>query len=36
MVCANHKDVPKAQVTKFREERRAKKILRAALGGRLW
>lgn len=27
MVCANHKDVPKAQVTKFREERRAKKIL---------
>jgi hypothetical protein len=26
MVCAKHKDVPKAQIKKFREARRAKKL----------
>ena len=26
MVCAKHKDIPKAQIKKYREARRAKKI----------
>jgi len=30
MVCAKHKDVPKAKITKYREARRAKKLKAAA------
>jgi hypothetical protein len=30
MVCAKHKDVPKAQIKKYREARRAKKQKKAA------
>jgi hypothetical protein len=30
MVCAKHKDVPKAQIKKYREARRAKKLKKAA------
>ena len=30
MVCAKHKDVPKAQIKKYREARRAKKMKKAA------
>jgi hypothetical protein len=30
MVCANHKDVPKAQIKKYRDARRAKKLKAAA------
>lgn len=30
MVCAKHKDIPKAQIKKYREARRAKKIKKAA------
>jgi hypothetical protein len=30
MVCAKHKDVPKAKIKEFREVRRAKKLKSAA------
>jgi hypothetical protein len=30
MVCAKHKDIPKAQIKKYREARRAKKLKKAA------
>ncbi len=30
MVCADHKDVPKAKIRKYREARRAKKVKAAA------
>ena len=30
MVCAEHKDVPKAKIKKYREQRRAKKLKAAA------
>jgi hypothetical protein len=30
MVCSKHKDVPKAQIKKYREARRAKKLKKAA------
>jgi hypothetical protein len=30
MVCKNHKDVPKVQIKKYREARRAKKLKAAA------
>jgi hypothetical protein len=30
MVCANHKDVPKTQIKKYREARRAQKLKTAA------
>jgi len=30
MVCAKHKDIPKAQIKKYREARRAKKLKQAA------
>ena len=30
MVCAEHKDIPKAKIKKYREQRRAKKLKAAA------